>query len=132
MSHRNLKLGVALTFALSAVAPAVIMSLFFGVLLTQGVETWFSARVRTVVDDAATVSKAYVAEQQEFMRNRMGPMADDLNRNRDGFERSRLQFSTLLAYELPERDVAAIYLLDGDGRVEHEGAEDYSSGFGGG
>ena len=106
-----------ITFALSAVAPAVVMALFFGVLMTQGVEYWFSARVRTVLDDAAAVSRAYLDEQKEFMRNRMGPMAEDLNRNHAAFERSRLQFSTLLAYELPERDVAAIYVIDGEGRV---------------
>src|SRR5579875_2079962 len=105
------------TFALSAVAPAVIMALFFGLLLTQGVETWFSQRVRTVVDNAGTVTRAYVAEQKEFMRNRMGPMADDLNRNEAGFERARLQFSTLLAAEAVERDMAAIYVVDGEGRV---------------
>src|SRR5579875_2221273 len=105
------------TFALSAVAPAVIMALFFGLLLTQGVETWFSQRVRTVVDNAGTVTRAYVAEQKEFMRNRMGPMADDLNRNEPGFERARLQFSTLLAAEAVERDMAAIYVVDGEGRV---------------
>ena len=106
-----------ITFALSAMAPAVIMALFFALLITQGVEYWFSAPFRTVVDNAATVTRAYVQEQEEFMRNRMGPMADDLNRNREGFERARLQYSTLLAYELPERDVAAVYVLDGDGRV---------------
>ena len=106
-----------ITFALSAVAPAVVMALFFGVLMTQGVEYWFSARVRTVLDDAAAVSRAYLDEQKEFMRNRMGPMSEDLNRYRAAFERSRLQFSTLLAYELPERDVAAIYVIDGEGRV---------------
>ncbi len=106
-----------ITFALSAVAPTVIMALFFGLMVTQGVETWFSARVRTVVDNAGTVTRAYVDEQTEFMRNRMGPMADDLNRNEAGFERARLQFSTLLAYELPERDMAAVYVVDGEGRV---------------
>ena len=106
-----------ITFALSAIAPAVIMALFFGVLITQGVEYWFSARVRTVLDDAAAVSRAYLDEQKEFMRNRMGPMAEDLNRYRSAFERSRLQYSTLLAYELPERDVAAIYVIDGEGRI---------------
>ena len=51
------------------------------------------------------------------MRNRMGPMAEDLNRDEAGFERARLQFSTLLAYELPERDMAAVYVIDGEGRV---------------
>ncbi len=111
--HRRL----VITFALSAVAPAVIMALFFGVVITQGVETWFAHRVRTVVDNASIVSRAYIDEQKEFMRNRMGPMADDLNRNEEGFERARLQFSTLLAYELPERDMAAVYVIDGEGRV---------------
>ena len=106
-----------ITFALSAVAPAVVMALFFVLLLTQGVETWFSARVRTVVDNAATVTRAYVAEQKEFVRNRMGPMAEDLNRNETGFERARLQFSTLLAAEAVERDMAAVYMVDGEGRV---------------
>ena len=105
------------TFALSAVAPAVIMAVFFGLLVNQGVEYWFSNRVHTVVDNAATVTRAYVDEQKEFIRNRMGPMAEDLNRNAAGFERARLQFSTLLAAEAVERDMAAVYLIDGEGRI---------------
>jgi two-component system nitrogen regulation sensor histidine kinase NtrY len=106
-----------ITFALSAAAPVVIMALFFGLLVTQGVETWFSARVRTVVDNAATVTRAYVEEQKEFVKNRMGPLAADLNRNEAGFERSRLQFSTFLAEEMVTRDMAAVYVVDGEGRV---------------
>ncbi|MGC1302125.1 MAG: PAS domain-containing sensor histidine kinase [Caulobacteraceae bacterium] len=106
-----------ITFALSAVAPAVIMAVFFGLILNQGVEVWFSARVRTVVNDAATVTRAYIDEQKDFIRNRMGPMAEDLNRNEAGFERSRLQFSTFLAAEAVERDMAAVYLIDGEGRI---------------
>jgi two-component system nitrogen regulation sensor histidine kinase NtrY len=106
-----------LMFALAAMAPAVIIALFFGLLVTQGMENWFSNRVRTVVDNASTVTRAYVAEQKEFIRNRMGPMADDLNRNQLGFERSRMQFSALLAEEAVERDMAAVYVIDGEGRV---------------
>ncbi|WP_158914992.1 PAS domain-containing sensor histidine kinase [Caulobacter sp. S45] len=106
-----------ITFALSAVAPAVIMAVFFGLLINQGVETWFSNRVRTVVDNAATVTHAYIDEQQEFIRNRMGPMAEDLNRNEASFERSRLQFSGILATEVVVRDMAAVYLIDSEGRV---------------
>jgi two-component system, NtrC family, nitrogen regulation sensor histidine kinase NtrY len=106
-----------ITFALSAVAPAVIMAVFFGLLVNQGVETWFSNRVRTVVDNAATVSRAYIDEQKEFIRNRMSPMAEDLARNESGFERSRLQFSTFLASETVVRDMDAVYLIDGEGRV---------------
>ena len=106
-----------LLFAVAAMAPAIIIALFFGLLVTQGMENWFSNRVRTVVENAATVSRAYIGEQREFVRNRMGPMVADLNRNEAGFERSRLQFSALLAEEAVERDMAAVYVIDGDGRV---------------
>jgi len=104
-------------FAAAAMAPAVIIALFFGLLVTQGVENWFSSRVRNVVDNADIVSRAYLREQEEFIRNRMGPMADDLNRNIADFDRSRVHFSALLAAEVVERDMGAVYVIDGEGRV---------------
>ena len=47
-------------FALAAVVPAVIVALFFGLLVTRGVESWFSSRVRTTVDNSANFSGSYV------------------------------------------------------------------------
>jgi two-component system nitrogen regulation sensor histidine kinase NtrY len=104
-------------FAVAAMAPAVIIALFFGLVVTQGMETWFSSRVRTVVDNATTVTKAYVAEQEAFIRDRMDVMATDLNRNVGGFDSSRMRFAAFLDAEVVERDMAAVYVIDGEGRV---------------
>jgi two-component system nitrogen regulation sensor histidine kinase NtrY len=104
-------------FAVAAMAPAVIIALFFGLVVTQGMETWFSNRVRTVVDNANTVTKAYLKEQEAFIRDRMDSIATDLNRNVDGFDRSRMQFTALIYEEAAARDMAAVYVIDGDGRV---------------
>jgi len=106
-----------LLFAAAAMAPAVIIALFFGVVVTQGMETWFSSRVRTVVDNATKVTNAYLTEQEAFIRDRMASIATDLNRNVDGFDRSRMQFTALIYEEAAARDMAAIYVIDGEGRV---------------
>jgi two-component system nitrogen regulation sensor histidine kinase NtrY len=104
-------------FAVAAMAPAVIIALFFGLVVTQGMETWFSSRVRTVVDNATTVTKAYLTEQEAFIRDRMDSIATDLNRNVEGFDRSRMQFTAFLYEEAAARDMAAVYVIDGEGRV---------------
>jgi two-component system nitrogen regulation sensor histidine kinase NtrY len=50
-------------FSVAAVAPAVIVALFFGVLVNRGVDGWFSERVQTVVENSATVARSYVEQQ---------------------------------------------------------------------
>ncbi len=96
-------------FSLAAVLPAIVVALFFGLLVTQGVDNWFSSRVRTVVNNAATTSRAYVQEQYDFIESRMTPMKVDLNRPDviAAFGRARLSYSALLAQAV-ERDCAAV------------------------
>src|SRR5436305_6854524 len=52
----RLHLRFVTLFALVAVGPAVIGALFCGVLVTQAVDNWFSARVQSVVENSATVA----------------------------------------------------------------------------
>ena len=104
-------------FALAAVAPAVIVALFFGLLVTRGVESWFSSTVRNAVDNSATIAKAYVHEQTAFVDNRIPYIVADLNRAEPTFRQSRMAFSQLLLEEAAAHDFDAIYLIDADGRV---------------
>ena len=71
----RLHLRFVTLFAIAAVAPAVIIALFFGVLVTRGVESWFSARVQTVVENSATVARSYIAEQQDYISRHISVMA---------------------------------------------------------
>jgi two-component system nitrogen regulation sensor histidine kinase NtrY len=119
-------------FALAAVLPAIIVALFFGLLVTRGVENWFSSRIRTVVDNAATVAKSYLGDQERQVTENVGPMARDLNRPDvvAMLQTHRLMYSALLSQAV-ERDFSSIYVLDGDGRVlaqaEAPGAEPFSA-----
>ena len=104
-------------FAIAAVAPAIIVALFFGVLVTRGVEQWFSQRVRTVVENAATVARAYVNEQNGYIQSQIVPMADDLNSAEPVFAQSRFAYSGFLAQQAALRDFIAVYIIDAEGSV---------------
>lgn len=105
-------------FALAAVLPAIVVALFFGLLVNRGVETWFSSRVRTVVDNAATVARSYMAEQEHPVRDDVILMARDLNRPGIAalLATRRLTFDALLQQAVV-RDFSSVYVIDGEGRV---------------
>ncbi len=117
-------------FALAAVLPAVIVALFFGLLVTRGVENWFSSRVRTVVENAAAASKAYVDEQVVNIETPLDSMVTDLNRPDYAimFVRSRIGYSALLAQALVH-DFSAVYVIDGEGRVMARAEATSAPGF---
>jgi two-component system nitrogen regulation sensor histidine kinase NtrY len=113
----RLHLRFVMLFASAAVAPAVIVALVFGVLVTQGVDSWFSQRVATVVENSATVAKSYLQSQLNSIRDDVQPMSDDLNRAAPGFLQSPVAFSHFLAVQASYHAFPAAYLIDHDGRV---------------
>ena len=116
-------------FALAAVAPAVVVALFFGLLITRGVEDWFSVRVRGAVETSAQVARAYVDDQISGIQRRLTPIAQELNHAEPAFERGRLGFGRFLLAEMAVYDFDAVYLIDHEGRVlaraEQPGAPPY-------
>lgn len=104
-------------FALAAVVPAAVVFIFYGVLVSRGVENWFSARVQTVVETSATVLRTYVDEQIQYIRDHVTPMAADLNREADALQENPGQVSSYLGALASYHAFSAAYLVDGRGRV---------------
>ena len=104
-------------FSIAAVAPAVIVALFFGVLVNRGVESWFSARVTTVVVNSAKVARSYVAQQTNYIGEHIRPMASNLNEAAPALSQSPVAFGHFLAGLAQENGFSAAYVLDRDGRV---------------
>ena len=104
-------------FAMAAVAPAVIVALFFGVLVTRGVENWFSARVQTVVENSATVARSYVEEQKNYIGDHVASMARELNRAAFSLADSPVAYSHFLRDQAADNGFSAAYLIDHEGRV---------------
>src|SRR5580658_6406568 len=110
----RLHLRFVAVFATAAVAPAIVVATVFGVLVNQSVDSWFSHRVATVVENSATVAKSYVRSQTDFIGKNVGLMAGDLAPVAPDLARKPIFFSEFLANQAAFRDFAAVYVLDRD------------------
>ncbi|SMH60792.1 sensor histidine kinase NtrY-like [Azospirillum agricola] len=70
---------LVLVFSLLAVAPAIIMAVFSTLFFYVGVQSWFSDRVRTAVNESLAVASAYLHEHQQNIRADALAMANDLS-----------------------------------------------------
>jgi two-component system nitrogen regulation sensor histidine kinase NtrY len=113
----RLHLRFVAVFATAAVAPAIVVAIVFGVLVNQSVDSWFSHRVATVVENSATVARSYVKSQMDFIRDNVSLMAEDLNHAAPELKQNPIRFSQFLAVQASLRGFPAVYLLDRDGRV---------------
>ena len=113
----RLHLRFVLMFAMAAVLPAIVVALFFGALVTRGVETWFSMRVRTVVENSASVARSYVNEQTNTLAGDLKAMAIDLDRAEPLFRSSPVAYAQILEGQAAARPFPAAYVIDHEGRI---------------
>lgn len=113
----RLHLRFVTLFAVAAVAPAVVVALFYGVLVNRGFDNWFSERVQTVVENSATVARSYVEDQKRYIGEHVAPMAVDLNRAAPALATSPVTFTHFLSYQAAYHGFPAAYLIDWEGRV---------------
>lgn len=55
-------------FAVVAVAPAILVAIFSAVIFNIGVQTWFSERVSTAINESLSVAQVYLEENQKSIR----------------------------------------------------------------
>ena len=85
--------------------------------MTRGVESWFSARVQSVVENSATVARSYVAEQADYIGRHVGIMARTLNQAAPSLANSPVAYGRFLRDLTAEGGFSAAYVLDHEGRV---------------
>ncbi len=125
----RLHLRFVALFSLAAVVPAIVMAVFLGAALTQGVEQWFSTRVRTTIDSAANVGRSYVNIATENLRGEVLAMAADLNLAQSALTGDPARYGRFLASQAERRLLASAYVVDRFGtvlaRAEESGAPAY-------
>ena len=104
-------------FALAAVAPAVVVALFMGVLVNQGVDRWLGGRVQSVVENSATVFRSYVDDQTRYIGSHVTLMGADLNREAANLRSSPISFNHFLEVLASYHAFPGAYLVDREGRV---------------
>jgi len=114
-SHLHVRL--VYIFSVLAAAPAIIMTVFSAVFFYYGVQTWFSERVSTAINESQAVAEAYLAEHTETIRADTLAMANDLNREAGMLLVNEQAFGQVMQTHSILRDLSEAIIFDARGRV---------------
>ncbi|HEV2650275.1 MAG TPA: HAMP domain-containing protein, partial [Rhizomicrobium sp.] len=121
MAGARLHVRLVAMFSLIAVTPAVFVAIFAAVTLNLGIETWFSARVQTALDNAVNVARQYVIEQGRHILLDAGEIADSIQHDRALFDPDNHNHVRLglmiekIAIMTKDRGLAGSFLIDSKG-----------------
>ena len=118
-SAPKLHLRFAGMFSMAAVLPAVIVAIFFALVYTRGIESWFSGRVATLTDNIVAVARQTMQAQADEVASEIPPMASDLNQPEavKNLHDGPILFTDYLRFQAERRFFSAAYILDGSGAV---------------
>ena len=113
----QLHVRLAALFSVVAVAPVILVALFSALFLNLGIESWFSERVRTALDESLLVAEAYVAEHKQIIRADVLAMAQDINRVALQLRNNPTRLNNLVATQAALRSLTEAMVLRRDGRI---------------
>jgi two-component system nitrogen regulation sensor histidine kinase NtrY len=112
----RLHLRFVTLFAAAALIPAAVVALFFGVLVTQGIEGWFNGTARNAVENSRSIAKQYLSDVDMQMDRDLQLMIGELKQVRTLFD-DRIRFSSAVAALAEFHGYAGLYVLNGRGDV---------------
>jgi len=125
----RLHIRLVVLFSLVAVIPAILVAVFSGLFLNYGIETWFSDRVRTAVNESQAVAAAYLREHQRNIRGDALAMANDLNRAAPRIRVDQRFFRQLMQTQALIRGLPEAAVVDGAGNTLMSAGLSVSLGF---
>ncbi len=104
-------------FSLVAVTPGILVVVFSALFLHFGMQSWFSERVRTALNDSIVVAKAYLFEHRNKIQTDALALANELNQNAAALMRNQRLFSDVLSQQSALRSLSEAVVLDSSGQV---------------
>ena len=104
-------------FGAVATAPAILVAVFSVFFLGNGLEAWFSDRIRSALDNSLSVAEAYLAEHKEIIRADALAMAADLDRMGDPLAIMQDQLRQLVNAQVAVRSLTEAIVFDSARRV---------------
>jgi two-component system nitrogen regulation sensor histidine kinase NtrY len=114
-SHLHVRL--VYIFSLLAAAPAIIMTVFSAVFFHFGVQTWFSDRVSTAINESQAVAQAYLEEHTQVIKADTLAMANDLNRQAGMLLMNEQAFDKIVQTQSILRNLSEAIIFNKSGRV---------------
>ena len=117
LAGSRLHVRLVALFSIVAVAPAILVAAFSASFFYIGVQSWFSERVRTAVNESLSVAQAYLAEHQRTLTADALAMANDLNREAPRLVNDESFFNQLVSTQAALRGLTEAMVFDSAGRT---------------
>jgi two-component system, NtrC family, nitrogen regulation sensor histidine kinase NtrY len=113
LAGSRLHVRLVLAFSVLAAAPAVFMAVFSAIFFYVGVQSWFSDRVRTAINESVEVAKAYLLEHQQNIAVAALSVANDLNQEAGRLMEDQSLFDWYLSKQVYIRALSEAIVFDG-------------------
>jgi two-component system nitrogen regulation sensor histidine kinase NtrY len=117
LAGSQLHVRLVYTFSILAAAPAIIMTVFSALFFHFGVQTWFSQRVQTAVNESQAVAEAYLEEHKQVIRADTLAMANDLDRQAPYLMANEQAFEKVMQTQSLLRNLSEAIIFDAAGKV---------------
>ncbi len=114
-SHLHVRL--VYIFSILAAAPAIVMTVFSVFFFHFGVQTWFSERVSTAINESQAVAEAYLDEHRQVIRADTMAMAGDLDRQATMLLTDPGAFEKVVQTQSILRNLSEAVVFDTQGRI---------------
>lgn len=114
-SHLHVRL--VYIFSVMAAVPAILMTVFSVFFFHYGIQTWFSQRVQTAVNESQAVAKAYLEEHKQVIRADTLAMANDIDRQAGLFMTNEGAFERTVETQSILRNLSEAIVFDSSGKV---------------
>ena len=120
----RLHIRIVALFSLIAALPALLLAVAATVTFSRSLDSWFTGRVRTLIEDSRGVAQAYVEEHGQVIRNDLLNMARDLDAAAPLVAGDNEQLRRLVIAQAGLRDLPAAYIIDAAGKPVIPAVED--------
>ncbi|NNC37594.1 MAG: PAS domain-containing sensor histidine kinase [Acidimicrobiales bacterium] len=103
-------------FSLGAVVPAILVGLFFAVLMTRNFNDIFGPNVRQTLETSRELSSAYLKDEIDEIGQGIYDIAEDLNRE-ESLLSNRITYKVFMINQAVYREFPSVYVIDGEGRI---------------
>ncbi|HEV2561114.1 MAG TPA: PAS domain-containing sensor histidine kinase [Rhizomicrobium sp.] len=121
LAGARLHVRLVAMFAAVAVVPAIFVAVFAAVTLNLGMEAWFSARVKSALENAVNVAERYVQGHERLIVADAYEIANNIEHDPQLFDETNHVRAEVLFTRLAEltkaRGLQASYILDSQGHV---------------
>jgi len=114
----RLQRRIVTLFSIVAITPTIIVAIASGMFFEFGLQSWFSDKVRTALDNSQAVAEAYIEEHKKAIQADVLGVARDLNAQAFSLSQDKVLLEQALSVQAQFLTLSEAIVFDRNGQVK--------------